>query len=68
MKLKISFWIFSLLSGIILVTANHQGGTLARTVPNSTGISPIGWIIFIVIIIAVGYIVYWIFKKDKNKF
>ena len=67
MNRKIVFWIFSFLYSILVVTANHGGGASART-PNPTGISPIGWIIFIALAIGVGYFFYWIFSKGKKEF
>lgn len=61
----------SLLFLITALTAAAQrsgGGALTGITPNPTGISPIGWIIFGVIILAGAYFVYWIFTKDKNPF
>ena len=68
MKLKIVFWIFSLLSSVVSVTASHGGGTFRPVTPNPTGISPIGWIIIIAIVIGVVYFFSWIFSKVKKKF
>jgi len=68
MKLKITFWIFSFLYSILAVIAHHEGGTIQPATPNPSGISPIGWIIFIALVIGVGYFFYWIFSKGKKKF
>jgi len=68
MKLKITFWIFSFLYSILAVIAFHGGGNIQPTTPNPTGISPIGWIIFIVLFIGGGYFIYWLFSKEKKEF
>lgn len=68
MKLKVTFWIFSLLYNILTVIAFHGGKTLAQTKPNPTGISPIEWMIFAAIFMGVGYFFYWMFSREKKKF
>jgi len=67
MKLKITFWIFYFLFSFLSVTANHGGGLINIT-PNPSGISPLWWMVFIVIIMGVGYFFYWMFSKDKKGF
>jgi len=67
MKLKITFWVFSFLFSVLSVTASH-GGRLTTVTPNPTGISPLWWMVFIVVIIGVVYFFYWMFSKDKKEF
>ena len=65
MKLKLVFWIFSLLFSVLSVTANH-GGNLRTVNPDSTRISTLWLIIIIAIAIGLLYLLNWLFLKKKK--
>ena len=46
----------------------HHPGDQAMQVASNGQISPLAWMIIIVILGLIGYGLYWLFKKDKKRF
>jgi len=69
MKSKIIIWILIFLFNLISIVAYHGGGkTGGQITPSPTVISPIGLMIFVVLFIGIGYLIYWLFSNKKKKF
>jgi len=65
--LMLNSFILFLISTIV-VTAQGRRRSLIGITPNPTGFSPIGIVIFVVLFLGIGYLIYRLFTKDKKKF
>jgi len=46
---------------------HHPAHLAASNIPGSGSTSTLTWIVLLILAIAFGYLIYWLFSKDKKK-